>query len=153
MRSGLHWSLINIWKLQVSPLNISWLSGYGKLKGRGKRKFILNASLHWEETWCVCENSFHRFNSTWHWITFLWNLSRLSHDFSFLTQFDFSPPHLLICLGLFQIQLTRNHFSSKTPSLPLGSSFLWDPLLHTLLTLLSYLPLVSVQNVIASHRD
>ena len=94
---------------------------------------------HWEETWCVCENSFHRFNSTWHWITFLWNLSRLSHDFSFLTQFDFSPPHLLICLGLFQIQLTRNHFSSKTPSLPLGSSLLWDPLLHTLLTLLSYL--------------
>ena len=71
--------------------------------------------------------------------TFLWNLSRLSHDFSFLTQFDFSPPHLLICLGFFQIQLTRNHFSSKTPSLPLGSSLLWDPLLHTLLTLLSYL--------------
>ena len=66
MRSGLHWSLINIWKLQVSPLNISWLSGYGKLKGRGKRKSILNASLHWEETWCVCENSFHRFNSMWH---------------------------------------------------------------------------------------
>ena len=94
---------------------------------------------HWEETWCVCENSFHRFNSTWHWITFLWNLSRLSHDFSFLTQFDFSLPNLLICLGLFQIQLTRNHFSSKTPSLPLGSSLLWDPLLHTLLTLLSYL--------------
>ena len=71
--------------------------------------------------------------------TFLWNLSRLSHDFSFLTQFDFSPPHLLICLGFFQIQLTQNHFSSKTPSLPLGSSLLWDPLLHTLLTLLSYL--------------